>query len=113
MLEGFVTDITERKRTDEALREQRGKYRSLIENLTQSVFLKDRELRFVAVNRPFCAAQRRSEADIIGKTDFDFFPADMAEQFRADDRIRASPRDAASSAKSKRSSPASRAPCRW
>jgi PAS domain S-box-containing protein len=87
VLEGFITDITERKRAHEALRESESKYRSLIENLTQSVFLKDRDLRFVAVNRPLCEALRRSEADIIGKSDLDFYPADMAEQFRADDRI--------------------------
>ena len=49
VLEGFITDITERKRAHEALRESEAKYRSLIENLTQSVFLKDRDLRFVAV----------------------------------------------------------------
>lgn len=87
VLEGFITDITERKRAHEALRESERKYRSLIENLTQSVFLKDRDLRFVAVNRPLCEAFRRGEEEIIGRNDFDFFPAEMAEQYRADDQI--------------------------
>jgi PAS domain S-box-containing protein len=77
-LEGTLVDITERK-TAEA------KYRSLLENLEQSIFLKDRDLCFVAVNRPFCEAVGRSETEIIGRNDFDFFPAQLAEQFRADD----------------------------
>jgi PAS domain S-box-containing protein len=87
VLEGFITDITERKRAHEALRDSEAKYRSLIENLTQSVFLKDRDLQFVAVNGPFCRSLGLRDDQIIGRNDLDFFPAEMAEQFRADDRI--------------------------
>jgi PAS domain S-box-containing protein len=87
VLEGFITDITERKRAHEALRKSEAKYRSLIENLTQSVFLKDADLNFIAVNGPFCVGLGHPESEILGKSDLDFFPAEMAEQFRADDRI--------------------------
>ncbi|MGE3807178.1 MAG: PAS domain S-box protein, partial [Gemmataceae bacterium] len=59
-LEGFVTDITDRKRFEEALHTSEAKYRSLIENLTQAIFLKDRELRIVAVNQPFCQSVGKS-----------------------------------------------------
>src|SRR5206468_1919590 len=47
----FSRDITSRKRVEEAVRASEAKYRSLIENLEQGIFLKDRDLRFVAVNR--------------------------------------------------------------
>jgi PAS domain S-box-containing protein len=87
ILEGFITDITERRRAHEALHASEAKYRSLIENLTQSVFLKDRDLRFVAVNRLLCENIGRAEENIIGKNDYDFYPPEMAERFRADDRI--------------------------
>ena len=56
---GVSLDITERKRAEEGLRASEAKHRSLIENLTQSVFLKDRNLHYLAVNGPFCKSVGR------------------------------------------------------
>jgi PAS domain S-box-containing protein len=77
---GLVTarDISER-------REAEAKYRALIENLEQSIFLKDAKLRFVAANGPFCRGLGRTEAEIVGKTDYDFYPRELADTYRADD----------------------------
>jgi PAS domain S-box-containing protein len=68
-----------------ALRASEAKYRSVIENLEQNVFLKDRDFRFVVANGPFCAGLGRPEGEILGKTDFDFYPAELAAKYRADD----------------------------
>ncbi len=87
-LDGILSDVTERKLVEEALRAGQAKYRSLIENLTQSVFLKDRDLRYVAANKPFCqTVGRQCEADVVGKDDFDLYPPELAEQYRAADRL--------------------------
>jgi diguanylate cyclase (GGDEF)-like protein/PAS domain S-box-containing protein len=48
---GMVEDITERKRTEEALRESEERYRDLFENATDIVFTHDFNGRFLAVNR--------------------------------------------------------------
>lgn len=85
-LEGFITDITERKRAEENLRASEGMYRILLENLPQCVFLKDREGRFRVANKAFCTTLGCTEAEVLGKTDLDFFPRELAERFRADDR---------------------------
>jgi two-component system cell cycle sensor histidine kinase/response regulator CckA len=90
LLQGIVIhsrDVTQRQRGEERLRTSEAKYRSLVENLEQCIFLKDIELRFVTANRPFCASLGRSEAELVGCTDFDFYPAELAEKYRADDRL--------------------------
>jgi len=83
---GISRDITEQKKSQEALRASEAKYRTLIENLEQNIFLKDRHLRFVAVNQVFCRQIGLPESELIGKTDFDFYPAHLAEKYQADDR---------------------------
>ncbi len=83
---GVSRDITERKRAEEAVRASEAKYRSLIENLEQFIFLKDSELRFVTANKAFCQSLGRSETEIVGKTDLDFYPKEFAEKYQEDDR---------------------------
>lgn len=87
LLYGVVSDITERRFMLEQLRYSEAKYRALIENLEQCVFLKDRELRFAAVNPKFCQAVGKPEGEILGKTDYDFYPTHLAEKYRADDMV--------------------------
>ena len=84
--EGTVEDITEQKRTEEALRDSELLYHSLVEYLPQHIFRKDTEGRFTFVNRLFCSTLSRKEEEILGKTDFDFFPRDLAEKYHADDQ---------------------------
>jgi two-component system, cell cycle sensor histidine kinase and response regulator CckA len=79
-------DVTERQKAEEAVRASEAKYRTLIENLEQGIFLKDRDLRFVAVNRYFSQGLGLPESAIIGKNDFDFYPQHLADKYQADDR---------------------------
>ncbi len=84
--EGTVEDITERKRAEEALRDSELLYHSLVEYLPQNIFRKDTEGRFTFVNRLFCQTLGRKEEEILGRTDFDFFPRDLAEKYHSDDQ---------------------------
>src|SRR5260221_8749071 len=59
-------------------------YRSLVESLPQSFFRKDLEGRFTFANTRFCDAVGLPLSGLIGKTDFDFYPADLAAKYRAD-----------------------------
>ncbi|MDP3897784.1 MAG: diguanylate cyclase [Mesorhizobium sp.] len=61
-------------------------YRAIIEALPDSLNAKDREGRFLAAN-PATAKLMRAEnaSDLIGKTDFAFYPAKTADTFRADE----------------------------
>lgn len=74
-----------RRQAEQALRASESKYRTLVENLQQSVFLKDAKLRFVAANDQFCRFTGIGEESLIGRCDFDFFPRPLAEKYRSDD----------------------------
>ncbi|MCS6851140.1 MAG: response regulator [Gemmataceae bacterium] len=86
-LDGVLSDITERKLAEEALAKERNLLRTLMDNLPDFVFVKDRHSRFLTSNlahmRVLGVAGLR---DLQGKTDFDFFPRPLAEQFYADEQ---------------------------
>jgi sigma-B regulation protein RsbU (phosphoserine phosphatase) len=84
--EGTVEDITQRRMAEEKLRESEALYHSLVETLPQNIFRKDLAGRFTFANQRFCKTLGRSVAEIIGKTDFDFFPAELASKYQQDDR---------------------------
>ena len=81
----IISDIHGRKQAEEELRNSRALYFSLVENLPQSIFRKDRDGRFQFVNERFCRGLRRSSEDIVGRTDADFFPPELAQAYRKDD----------------------------
>src|SRR5262245_33403673 len=58
----------------------------ILDHLSQSVFLKDRELRFVGANKAFCAELGRGTEDVIGRDEFALYPCQWAEKHRAEDR---------------------------
>jgi PAS domain S-box-containing protein len=77
--------VTQLSRLNRTLKESEFKYRTLVDNLPQRVFLKDRDLKYVSCNRNFADDLGMMETEIVGKTDFDFFPVVLAEKYRNDD----------------------------
>jgi sigma-B regulation protein RsbU (phosphoserine phosphatase) len=83
--EGTVEDITQRQKAEENLRNSEALYHSLVETLPQNIFRKDLNGRFTFANRHFRKSLGRRLEDIVGKTDFDFFPAELALKYQKDD----------------------------
>jgi PAS domain S-box-containing protein len=83
---GISTDITERKKWEKALRDSEALYESLVESMPVCILRKDLHGRFTFANRAFCQEMKRPAAEILGRTDFDFFPAELARKYVADDR---------------------------
>ena len=84
--DGLISDISERKRAEEKLVASEAFYHSLVENLPQNILRKDLSERFTFANQLFCTMLGKPLEEIIGKTDFDFFPPQLAEKFQRDDR---------------------------
>jgi PAS domain S-box-containing protein len=76
----------ERRKAEEALRESEALYHSLVESLPCCVFRKDLEGRFTFANQHFCELVGRTLDQLLGKTDYDINPRDLAEKYRRDDR---------------------------
>jgi PAS domain S-box-containing protein len=75
----------ERQRVEEALRQSEAFYHSLVESLPQHIIRKDKAGRFTFVNQRVCNILQRPLEKIVGKTDFDLFPPELASKYRADD----------------------------
>ncbi len=71
----------------EALAREHGLIKTLVEQIPDAVYVKDLEGRFVLAN-PVVAAIMGAERpeDLLGRTDFDFYPRELAERYRADER---------------------------
>jgi PAS domain S-box-containing protein len=78
-------DITNRKRAEEELRKGQSLQKAILDNIPDIAWLKDRESKFIAVNEPFGKACGVAPEELVGKTDFDIWPRDLAERYRADD----------------------------
>ena len=69
-----------------ALRESEARFRAILDNTVAVIFVKDREGRYLLVNKYFSTLFHVSNAEIVGRTDFDLFPEGMAQQFQKNDR---------------------------
>ena len=83
---GIVRDVTDRKRSEEALRASEQRLQAIVDNTTAVIFIKDLELRYVLVNREYERLFDVRRDQIRGKTDFDIHAQEVAETLRANDR---------------------------
>gem|GEM_PF-3207552 len=83
---GTWLDINERKMAEEALYQSEHRIQAIINNTTAVIYLKDLDGKYLLINRRYAELFDLDYEDAVGKTDYDFHPAPIAEAFRENDR---------------------------
>jgi len=80
-----IQDITKRKKAEELLAEEHNLLRTLIDNMPDNIYVKDKESRFIVANIAVAHLMGAGTPEsLIGKTDFDFYPRELSEKYYAD-----------------------------
>jgi PAS domain S-box-containing protein len=72
---GFITDLTERYRAEEALRESEERFSGFMRHMPAAAFMKDLESRYVYVNQGFGKLTARAPGLCLGASDEEYWPA--------------------------------------
>ena len=83
--DAFNQMLAQIEKRDEDLRASEQRLKDILDNSTAVVYLKDKDGRYILVNRWFEALFHVSQVQLVGKTDYDLFPQERADAFRAND----------------------------
>ena len=84
-IEGMLEDISKHKELEETLSFEKQLFQNLLDNLPDAVYFKDVKNRIIRVNRFYAQGFKMKPEEIVGKTDFNFFPKDQAQKMFDDD----------------------------
>ncbi|MEA2053938.1 MAG: PAS domain S-box protein [Candidatus Thermoplasmatota archaeon] len=85
-VQGIARDITENKKVEEELRESNELKQLLMESFPNKIFFKNRKSVYVFCNSHYAADIGIAPDEIQGKTDYNFYPRDLADKYRTDDQ---------------------------
>ena len=78
--------VTLAEEMTDAYRESESRLRAILDNSPYMAWLKDNQGRYVKINKAYLNYIRRDSVDeVVGKTDFDLWPKELAEKYRKDD----------------------------
>ena len=81
-LSTILAAAIERKRTEESLRQERSLLRTLIDNVPDYIYVKNTRHQFLLANRALATRMGTNSAEsLLGKTDADFYPAELARTY--------------------------------
>lgn len=76
-----ASDISQIKSLEDKLRKSKFQQQAILDNIPHLAWLKDKDGRFISANQSFCRFFNKELNEIIGKTDFDFCPRALAEDY--------------------------------
>ena len=85
-IDNLNREIEHRKRIELSLRRSENKYKTLLKNIPQRIFYKDLNSVYMLCNSSYAEDLGITPDEIKGKTDYDFYPANLADKYTADDK---------------------------
>lgn len=82
-----IRDITSERRTRERLLESEGRLQAILDNSDAVIYAKDVQGNYILINRQFESLFNVTREQVLGSTDQNLFPPDMAQAFAANDRM--------------------------
>jgi PAS domain S-box-containing protein len=79
-------NISERKRAEQELNTNREQLQAILDNATAVIYVKDVNGKYLIVNQRYLDLFHLRSEDILGKTDHDIFPVEIADNFVSADR---------------------------
>ena len=88
-LANVLAAAIERKRIDESLRHERSLLRTLVDNVPDYIYVKNTRHQFLLANQALAHRMGAPSAEsLLGKTDFDFYPEELAKTYaRGEDEV--------------------------
>jgi len=100
MIESFLNELVDMRRQIAGLKaseanyqktitdlQDRGyRYKTIVENIPQRIFIKDKNSVYIFCNENYARDLKIRSDEIVGKTDHDFFPGEIAEKYISADR---------------------------
>ena len=84
-VEGVILDISAQKMIADKLTMERNFFENLLDNIPDAVYFKDCNNKIIKINSFYIQGTGLKAEEIIGKTDFDFFPPEQAKDMFEDD----------------------------
>ncbi len=85
-LRGTIQDINDNKQIEVELNNSNQLLRTVIDNVPDAIYMKDTDFRKVVANKIDAQRCNKEIADMIGKTDYEIYPREIAEKYAVDDR---------------------------
>ena len=85
LAERVAERTSQREETHQALEDQAARYRSLMESLPINVFQKGMDGNIVFGNKRYYDTLGKTEEEMVGRSDFELFPKELADKYRQDD----------------------------
>jgi len=84
-IQGIIEDITTQKKIEKEALIERDFLEGLLDNIPDAIYFKDCKNRIIKVNKFYLQGVKLKPEEVIGKTDFDFFPKEQAQEMFDDD----------------------------
>ncbi|HIJ40469.1 MAG TPA: PAS domain S-box protein [Deltaproteobacteria bacterium] len=80
-------ETVERKRAEETLKKAQRELKAILDASPALIWQKNTEGKYLRVNQKYCETVGLSRDEVIGKTDYELYPEEIAAKYEQDDRL--------------------------